>query len=139
MLEAMAAWLAEDPKSMEPVLLAPETTMQIELLFQGQAGASTPESMCQLLCSLLRLLRRSPRFTVRQAVLNDPIPMDVPMLALQLQHVLCPVLLGPLVTLPRAGLALQKQGPRSLLWALEIVACTQPVLHWRQGLSAGWL
>ncbi|KAK9805369.1 hypothetical protein WJX73_007659 [Symbiochloris irregularis] len=64
-LEALAAWLAEEPKSIESVLLAPSTTMQIKVLFQRRArvGAAA-ETMCQMLCSLLRLLRRSPRFTV---------------------------------------------------------------------------
>ena len=64
-LEALAAWLAEDTGRMEPRLEQGQAVAQLTAVFKSQVQAPPSEILSRMLASLLRILKRSRRITVR--------------------------------------------------------------------------
>ncbi len=64
-LDALAAWLAEDGLRVEPRLASREACQRFVALFAAYAPAGDSEALSRLLDAFLRILRRSPRITVR--------------------------------------------------------------------------
>lgn len=64
-LDALAAWLGEDPGRLEPRLAQRDAVQRLVALFAAAAAAGDSEALARLLDSFLRLLRRSPKITVR--------------------------------------------------------------------------
>lgn len=64
-LDALAAWLGEDPARLEPRLAQRDAVQRFVALFAAAAAAGDSEALARLLDSFLRLLRRSPKITVR--------------------------------------------------------------------------
>ena len=66
-LDALAAWLGEDAGRLEPRLAQADAVQRLVAPFGGAAAAGDSEALARLLEPFLRLLRRSPRVTVRAA------------------------------------------------------------------------
>ncbi|KAK9823005.1 hypothetical protein WJX81_005420 [Elliptochloris bilobata] len=66
-LDALAAWLGEDPARLEPRLAQRDAVQRFVALFAGAAAAGDSEALARLLDSFLRVLRRSPKVTVEVA------------------------------------------------------------------------
>ena len=64
-LDALAAWLGEDPGRLEPRLAQRDAVQRFVALFAAAAAGGDSEALARLLDSFLRLLRRSPKLTVR--------------------------------------------------------------------------
>ena len=65
-LDALAAWLAEDGPRVEPRLAGRDACARFVALFAAQRGpGADAEAQSRLLDPFLRILRRSPRISVR--------------------------------------------------------------------------
>ena len=78
-LDALAAWLAEDGARVEPRLASREACQRFVALFAAYAPAGDSEALSRLLDAFLRILRRSPRITVRgpHNILTTPLQVAV--------------------------------------------------------------
>ena len=72
-LDCLASWLVEGSPSIEAALAAPGPGAQIKAIFQAHAGLADLEGVAHMLDALFRMLKHSPKLTVRAGCLRAPL------------------------------------------------------------------
>ena len=72
-LDSLASWLVEGSPSIESELAAPGPAAQITAIFQAHAAQSDVEVVSHMLDALIKMLKHSPKITVRVLLRADPL------------------------------------------------------------------